>query len=345
MEQKEVNKDRIIKYLDNQLSDAERADFRKALDKDAQLKKEFILQKNVWSLSHSIEAFGKSAENTDSKRFLFQLDQKKEEAKSKEMLMNRFRFYKAAAIISITLMIGSIGTLVFNSKGGTADEQIYYTESYVPKGEKSELILPDGTHLMINADTRVRVPSDFSRTNRRLWIEGEGFFTVFSDSLHPFILETPKINVEVLGTVFDLSCYADEELVKVALEEGKVMFSGTNNGLVDGVVLKPGETALYNKFTNSLEVKATDNAMYVTGWKEGFFRFKNMTFGELVKKLERQYNVEIEVVDQELLNERFTGEVNNETVRRVMQNFALATPFNVSFNGRHITVSKRKNFK
>lgn len=339
-----MNKETIIKYLANQLSDAERADFKGALKNDAQLKKEFILQKNLWSLTHSIELIGKDSETSESNRFLFQLDRKKEEAKSKHRLLRRFQLYKATAIIAIALMIGSIGLLMLKTnKSGVED--IFYTESYVPKGEKSELILPDGTHLMINADTRVKVPSNFSKANRRLWIEGEVFFTVTSDSLNPFLLETPKINVEVLGTVFDLSCYADEELVKVALEEGKVMFSGTNNTLVDGVVLKPGETALYNKRTKAFLVKETGNPVYVTGWKEGVFRFKNMTFGELVKKLERQYNVEINVVDQELLDERFSGEVNSETVRSVMQNFALATPFNVSFKGRHITVTKRKNFK
>ena len=340
-----MDKETIIKYLANQLSEDERADFKVALETDAQLKKEFILQKNLWALSQSMEQFGKPMESREANRFLFQLDRKKEESKSKHQLMRHFHFYKVAAMVAITLMIASIGALMLNTYKSGVEEEIFYTESYVPKGEKSELILPDGTHLMLNADTRVRVPSNFSKTNRRLWIEGEGFFTVTSDSLNPFLLETPKINVEVLGTVFDLSCYADEEMVKVALEEGKVMFSGTNNAQVDGVVLKSGETAFYNKMSGTLSVQETGNPIYVTGWKEGVFRFKNMTFGELVKKLERQYNVEIDVVDHELLDERFTGEVNSETVRRVMQNFALATPFNVSFKGRHITVTKRKNFK
>ncbi|MBI9064782.1 MAG: FecR domain-containing protein [Marinilabiliaceae bacterium] len=345
MEQREVNKETITRYLANQLSDKERADFEGAIKKDVQLKKEFILQKNLWSLSYSLEQFGKPLENTESNRFIFQLDQKREAEKSKLRVMRRLQFYKVAALIAISLMIGSIGMLILNYSEVDRSEEVFYTESYVPKGERSELTLPDGTHLLINADTRVKIPSDFSKTNRRLWIEGEGYFTVTSDSLHPFLLETPTINVEVLGTVFNIGCYPAEEEVEVVLEEGRVMFSGTNNTLVDGIVLKPGETAKYIKSSKELVVQQTGNITYVTGWKEGVFRFKNMTFGELVVKLERQYNVEIDVRDPELLDERFTGEVNSETVRSVMQNFALATPFNVSFKGRHITVTKRKNYK
>lgn len=340
-----VNRERIQKYLSNQLSLEERVRFQETVESDSELKAEFIRQKNIWALAESLGQVGNGPKSNESTRFLFQLEKKKEEAVRSRRLVSRIRFYKVAAMVAVIMLLGSVGMLLMDKAGKVTEQTVLFTESYVPKGEKSELILPDGTHVMINADTHVKIPANFSAKNRKIWLEGQAYFKVKSDSLNPFLLETPRINVEVLGTEFDMSCYPEEEEVTVVLEEGKVMFSGTNNTTIDGKVLKPGETGVYNILNGTLKVEETKNTLYVTGWKSGVFRFKNMPFGELIKKLERQYNVVIDVQDKELLNERYTGEVNSETVRRVMQNFALATPFDVTFNGRYITVKKRKNFK
>ena len=326
------------------MSADDRATFRKALESDAELKKEFIKQKNLWAVSSSVGINEGVKGGFEADHFLFGLRNKKEQHLKSKRIQLRLNAYKVAAILMFGLLVGSIGYILNNNSQAINDEQVLYADTYVPKGEKSELTLPDGTHLIINADTRVRVPSNFSVQNRRLWIEGEAYFSVEHDRNHPFLVETPSINVEVLGTSFDLSCYANDEIVTTVLDEGSVRFSGANNVKINGAMLKPGETARYHKPSGVFKIQDTEEGTLASAWKNGQLKFKDMPFHILARKIERLYDVEIEI-DDKLKFERYTGEINSETVWAVMNHFAIATPFNVEANGRKIKVTAKKNFK
>ncbi len=323
------------------MSDEEKESFLSAIEQDTKLRKEFIRQKNLWAVSTSLGQG--NAQKHDADYFLYKLNAKKNEAFTIQRLSGRLAAFKVAAAVLFLALIGSVAKLTMLHLAGN-ETPVFYTETYVPKGEKSELTLPDGTHLYINADTRVEVPSTFSETNRRLKIDGQAYFEVKHNSDSPFLVETESVNIEVLGTSFDVSCYKDDEMVTTMLDEGKIRFVGANNNKVNGTFLKPGETAYYHKSSGVFKIKATDKGHNQAAWKEGKLKFKDMPFHVLAAKIERLYNVEI-TMDDALKFQRYTGEIDDETVREVMNNFAIATPFDVEFSGRKIYVKSKKNYQ
>lgn len=336
-----MNQEHIIQYLSDRMSESEKERFYKALEEDRELKKEFIKQKNLWAVSTSLGERDPSSER-DTGLFLYRLNQGKENDKVNRRLTIHLNTYRIAAAVMFALLLGSVAILL-NQGYRNTNQEVLYTETYVPKGEKSEMILPDGTAITLNADTRLRIPSDFSVTNRHLELAGEAYFNVKHDTDNPFTVVTESINIEVLGTSFDLSCYPDEDMVTTVLDEGKIRFAGANNNKVNGTYLKPGETAYYHKSSGVFKVKETDKTDRASSWKQGVITFKDMPFYLLVKKIERQYDVEISV-DESLKFEKYTGEINEETVWAVMNNFAIATPFNVESSGRKITITPKKNY-
>jgi ferric-dicitrate binding protein FerR (iron transport regulator) len=323
------------------MSESEKHRFYKALEEDKDFKKEFIRQKNLWAVSTSLGEKDSSSES-DTHLFLYRLNKDKEDSNVKRRLTIRMNAYRIAAVLMFGLLIGSVGMMLNQVKQNQSAE-VFYTETYVPKGEKSELTLPDGTHITINADTKLRIPSNFSASNRQLELEGEAYFKVMHDSDNPFIVKTESINIEVLGTSFDLSCYADEDMVTTVLDEGKIRFAGANNNKVNGTYLHPGETAYYHKSSGVFRVMETVKTDKASAWKQGIITFKDMPFYLLVKKIERQYNVEIEV-DESLKFEKYTGEINEQTVWAVLNNFAIATPFNVESSGKKIKITPKRNY-
>jgi ferric-dicitrate binding protein FerR (iron transport regulator) len=323
------------------MSESEKHRFYKALEEDKDFKKEFIRQKNLWAVSTSLGEKDSSSES-DTHLFLYRLNKDKEDSNVKRRLTIRMNAYRIAAVLMFGLLIGSVGMMLNQVKQNQSAE-VFYTETYVPKGEKSELTLPDGTHITINADTKLRIPSNFSASNRQLELEGEAYFKVMHDSDNPFIVKTESINIEVLGTSFDLSCYADEDMVTTVLDEGKIRFAGANNNKVNGTYLQPGETAYYHKSSGVFRVMETVKTDKASAWKQGIITFKDMPFYLLVKKIERQYNVEIEV-DESLKFEKYTGEINEQTVWAVLNNFAIATPFNVESSGKKIKITPKRNY-
>ncbi len=337
-----VNEENIIQYLSNRMNEREKAEFYKALERDIELKREFIKQKNLWAVSTS---FGEEikTDTGQSEFFLYRLQSKKKEVSTLTRLNVRLTGFKVAAAVLFAMLLVSVYMLTQKQLANQQTE-VLYTETYVPRGEMSELTLPDGTHLLINADTRVQIPSNFSADNRHLKLVGEAYFEVRHNPNSPLIVETESINIEVLGTSFDLSCYREDEFVTTMLDEGKIRFAGANNNKVNGTFLKPGETAYYHKSSGIFKIKLTNQNSNISLWKEGRLKFKDMPFHTLARKIERLYNVEIEV-DECLKYERYTGEINEETVWEVMQSFAIATPFDVESSGRKIIVKPKKNFK
>jgi len=323
------------------MSDAERHDFFLALESNQALKDEFIKQKNLWAVSTSLSIGGQD-DNSETDLFLYQLKNRKEEDKKYRGLVFKLNSYKVAAAVMLALLLGSVAIML--QQNPRPHQKLAYTEMFVPKGEKSEITLPDGTHVFINAGSKLLVPTSFSATNRHIQLHGQAYFSVEHDPENPFIVATESINIEVLGTRFDLACYPDEEFVTTTLDEGSVRFNGANNNTVNGRVLKPGETARYHKSSGVFKIQKAEPSVNASSWKEGVFRFKDMPFNTLAKRIERMYNVEIEI-DPKLKFERYTGEISDETIWDVMNNFAIATPFNVESSGRKIKVTAKQNFK
>ena len=187
----------------------------------------------------------------------------------------------------------------------------------VPRGGEYALVLADGTRVWLNAETELSYPSYFSGKDRRVKLKGEAYFEVTADTSMPFIVETKHLQINVLGTSFNISAYPDESH-HATLAKGKIKAIYEEKQ----VILSPGEQALLTD--SGMIVHAVDIATY-TSWKERRFVFKNKPLQEVARDLERWYNVRLSI-RQDAQPIRLTANLpkyeNIEKILHIIENIA-----------------------
>lgn len=171
----------------------------------------------------------------------------------------------------------------------------------VPRGGEYRLILSDGTKVWLNSSSVLTFPTVFAGDLRRVELTGEAFFEVSPDAGHPFIVVTPKMDVKVLGTSFNVSVYEDEEAVHTTLLKGRVE---VRTGGGEPCELKPGEQAY---LTGGELTRKEVNTRQFTSWINGKFMFFNTPLEEISKQISRWYDVDIFFSREEVKEIRFTG--------------------------------------
>ena len=233
------------------------------------------------------------------------------------------------------------GAQLVYKNNGTSQEEITYNTLTVPYGKRFDLLLSDGTQITLNSGTSLKYPVQFLKTkNRQVFLDGEAFFNVAKDSVNPFIVNTNGLNVRVLGTKFNLSSYPEDQYVNTTLLEGSVSvynkqdtFDSSNASL-----LEPGFKAEWNKYNKQISVEEADIAMH-TDWLNGKIILRHVPFKNIVKKLERHYNVEIVNNNPELDEELFTASFDVETIDQVFKTFNLTYEMEYKINDRQIIIN------
>ncbi len=181
---------------------------------------------------------------------------------------------------------------------------------HVPSGKRFNLELADGTRVVLNADTWFEYPSAFnSRTERRVRINGEGFFEVKSDTTKPFYVEIPDgESIRVLGTSFNVSAYDDNAQNVTTLLSGKITYHIPESGKT--ITLLPNQQVCVDKQTDKIEKYEVEAGEYAM-WKEGVICFNNEKLSVLAKKLSRMYGIGIQV-SEEYSDSRFSGMIRYE---------------------------------
>ena len=176
-------------------------------------------------------------------------------------------------------------------------------ELIIPKGGEYQIILADGTRVWLNSASKLTFPPYFTGAERRVTLSGEAFFDVAHDDKKPFIVETARMDVKVLGTRFNVNAYEDNEVVSATLVNGSVeVFSGEQQT----IRLAPGEQA-YGK-ESELEKREVNVRLY-TSWIDGKFMFNNTELEEIAKQISRWYDVQIFFSNENVKKVRFTGAI------------------------------------
>jgi ferric-dicitrate binding protein FerR (iron transport regulator) len=210
--------------------------------------------------------------------------------------------------------------IVYNDKNKI--EKLVYNTLTVPYGKRFALKLSDGTKVHLNAGSSLRYPVKFIEgQNRQVFVEtGEAYFNVAKDTKHPFIVSNNKINVRVLGTQFNLSSYPEDSTITTVLVEGSVRLYASNEeyNINKSTILEPGYKAEWNKIKKSITIEKADIDVH-TAWINGRVILKHMKFDDIIKKLERHYNVEIVNNNTSLGNEFITATFDIETIEQVFE--------------------------
>lgn len=179
------------------------------------------------------------------------------------------------------------GTIQYKPGINTSSEIIYNTIS-TPKGGQYHVILPDGSHVWLNAASSLTFPASFANAPRHIELKGEAYFEVTKQSTKPFTVKVKESQITVLGTNFNINGYSDEKDINTTLLEGSIKFSYNNRDQL----LKPGQQVLCIPENNSMTVQEADITQ-VMSWKNGFFEFENLELPVIMRQIARWYDVDI----------------------------------------------------
>lgn len=234
----------------------------------------------------------------------------------------------AAAVVGI-LMVGSafVGRYV-----ATAQPESYCTLT-APMGSKTRLALPDGSIVWLNAGSTLSYSTRFADGDRRVKLDGQGYFEVAKRNGAEFVVSTRGYDVVVKGTRFDVSAYSDDQLITTSLMQGAVVIDRDE----DMLSMKPGDMVTLDmstgKFTKSHYT--TDTHAWVADKAE----YSDITLGRLAKLLSRRYAVNVNVTSDHLRNMRFSISLRNkETIDDVLDALQRITPMQVCRNGKEIVI-------
>lgn len=292
----QVDKQMLIRYFLGQSSEDEKEAIHQWLESDETHKKYFIRERIRFDASVVV---------------------------SEEEIMTNKRF-RVNSLLRKSLQIAATILLLI---GGTFMYDAYKMEKLsqtfqcirVPAGNRTNLILPDGTEVWLNANTSLRYPVAFSKKSREVILDGEAYFDV-TKSKKPFVVKTDKYNVEVLGTTFDVESYSDSPVFKTALFTGKVKLYSEGR-LEEALYLNPGQTA--QQIGDTLQVSFTaDVNLY--RWREGLIYIEDKSFDEIMSVFEKYYNVQIKIENNELKELGYRGKLRVadgiDHALRVLQN-------------------------
>ena len=206
------------------------------------------------------------------------------------------------------------------SEANNVKELVYNTLS-LPKGKTFRIMLSDGTAVNMNAGSSLRYPVNFrSNESRRVFLTGEAYFDVAKDKERPFIVSSGNLEVEVLGTEFNVSSYSEDAHIEVVLVEGAVNLNTKGELEENPIELSPGQRGSYSRDSKNIHIDTVNTNMY-TSWMQGHLVFRELTFDQILTKLERHYNIEILNTNTELGKVVFNASFNEVKIEEVLSFF------------------------
>ena len=214
--------------------------------------------------------------------------------------------------------VGSSGKISYvpDDSGSILKQEIVYNTIVVPRGGEYKLELADGTLVWLNSDSELRYPVKFAGSQRDVWLKGEGYFEVEKNAEQPFIVKARTLNVEVLGTRFNLFAYPEIGQIATTLEEGAVQVRLQDE---EGKTfhLVPDEQLVYYIESGSVDVRKVVSADY-SDWREGGLLFDNYSFTDIIRILQRTYGLDIHLQTSAYNKNLLTVHFNkNESVENI----------------------------
>jgi len=255
----------------------------------------------------------------------------------KRHLFNMNMVIKYAAVFIFAFFLG-FGVYNFH-RGSLPDSSNTYTEVHVPCGERSQVILSDGTKVWLNSGTILKFPLVFNSKKRNVFLKGEAFFDVSKNTKKPFIVNAGQMNIQVFGTRFDVCAYTDDHEFSATLEKGMITATSMLTGTGEKLQLKPGEQVVFNFDTKKITRKMVDTELY-TSWKEDMLHFKNAGFSDVIKKMERWYGVKITVDESAKFNKYYNMTIKTESLREMLNLLSYITPIKYKIEKDNVFIYK-----
>lgn len=299
----------IGKYITGKESREEFGQLQAWLQEDPEHQKLFNRVKDEKKIASTIKEFDAYDKDQAWKRYLERVV-----AISLRRTLSR---WKIAAVFFF--LIGCAGVLSYISVKSHLPVPFSFDELYTTvsteSGQNSKIILPDSSVVWLNSGTTISYNHDFSVKNRKIRLSGQAFFQIARNEKIPLFVQVDGFKVKALGTKFDVSAYPEDRNIDVVLESGSVeLLHDQYRSFVH--ILKPGEKAHVDVTTKEVSISPVDVYKY-TSWKDGVLIFENANMEEVLQKLERWYNINIEVQDPKIYALVFNATIINENVTEI----------------------------
>lgn len=240
---------------------------------------------------------------------------------------------KVSTQAGVQLTRTASGQLIYHIQQQAAASKLSFNTIETPRGGQYQLILSDGTKVWLNANSSLKYPISFSKTERLIELKGEAYFEVTKNKSAPFKVISNNQVLEVLGTHFNINGYEDEHDIKTTLIEGSVKISDHSNQTK--IFLKPGQQSSFQK--SKFEISNVDTEAAVA-WKNGYFTFDKTTLETIMRQVSRWYDVEVTYQDKTIKDLLFSGNVSRfENATQVLSILELTGLVHFKVEGRRIT--------
>ena len=237
-------------------------------------------------------------------------------------------------------VIATQGENIISYNSGVETEKLVYNELSIPYGKQFQVELSDGTKVYLNAGSKLKYPVIFLKDKeRQVFLEGEAYFDVVSDTSRPFIVKASDMNIEVLGTHFNVNSYDKNKIFTVLVKGSISVFKEElRENQNFSKIIVPGQMAVLEK--NEIEVSEVNIENFI-GWKEGKLIFIDEQFQQVIQKIERKYNVEIQNNYKALNTSKFTGKFEEESIIDLMEVFKKSAQFDYKIEENKVIIKER----
>ena len=356
-------------FLNEGLTAREQADLKellKASENRDYFKKMYV----IWHNAHHAgkEEYVEKALH----KALFQIEKEQQRRQQKQSGWH-VSFLKMAAAVLIAFTLGAASYHLVYPRSDNVSPSIAVLETskvMVPLGSKSQVKLPDGSLVTLNAGSNLHYHASFGQGTREVWLEGEGYFKVVKNAAIPFVVKARDVTIKAFGTEFNVKAYPEEKIVQTTLVNGLVTVQqATTSDNTQEITLKPKQTVtIYEKAETTeaaqgesvtpptaitpapvhtaekvtmekLELKNNIKTELYTSWKDPRWVIESESLSDLATKLERRYDVQIVIADEALKQYPFNGTLTDETLEQVLDIMKSIAPINYSLRKKTVTLT------
>jgi ferric-dicitrate binding protein FerR (iron transport regulator) len=308
-----MDKKLLLRYISGETTEKEKEEITEWLDADVENMQEFLALRKLNDITiWQYDPQSQQNHQKDGPRILWQ---------SSKKIMTEV--LKVAAVLVLAFIL-----FRYFDKAGF--EHASTQTLYVPAGQRALLTLSDSSKVWLNANTTFTFPNTFSSGTREVTLEGEGYFDIAHNASQPFVVKAGKYDIKVLGTEFNVLAYTENPEFEVSLLSGsvEVIRAGGKNGRL----ITPGQRIFMEK--NSLRIAPIEHASYFM-WKEGLISFDDEAFPEMVRKLERYFDLKIIVKNDKILQYRCTGKFRTKDgIEHILKVLQLSNRFDYSIDDK-----------
>lgn len=329
----------LAKKLSGEITPEESAEFGSLLAGNEAYSREYETIKTYWQqdeqpYDNAVSVFEKIKLQTD-------IHQREAQHNSIRPVKRSFAWIGAAAAVILILIIS-----VFVYKGSPSHSrspalQTALKELQTPSRITSRITLSDGTHVTLNAESDIKYPASFKGSNREVYLSGEAYFDVKHDAQHPFIVHTPKFNIRVLGTAFNVKCYANDKTNEATLLRGSIRVTMADKNKT-AILMKPADKMVVQGsqyyITKQTFYDQAGSDVVETAWLNNKLTFKNEPFDQLANALARHFGASIKFQNNNLKNFTFTGDFERENLNQILLSLQIVKPFRYTLRDNNVVI-------